>query len=133
MRRGALRHGALQRGSLRRTLAMSAAALSLVLLCAAVSARALGGGEQDPARPQKVEVSGMVRLVGSSPMTQLVITGEGREWFVEPGEQSKLMHLQQQAVTVKAKEYYQDRFFANGSSAGRYYFLMDITVVRPKR
>ena len=109
------------------------ALLSLVLLCAAASAHALGSGERDTARPQRVEISGTVRLVGSSPMTSLVITGEGREWFVEPGEQKKLMHLQQQAVIVRAKEYYYDRVFANGSPAGRHYFLKDITIVSPKR
>jgi len=123
----------MRRGAWRRTLPMPAAALSLALLCAAANAHALGGGERDSAKPHKVEVSGTVRLVGSSPMTQLVITGEGREWFVEPGEQGKLMHLQQQAVTVRAKEYYQDRFFANGSPAGRQYFLKDITIVSPRR
>ena len=107
--------------------------VSLVLLCAAAGVYALGGGEKAAAKPQKVEVSGMVRLVGSSPMTSLVITGESREWFVESAEQKKLMHLQQQLVTVRAKEYYQDRVFANGISAGRHYFLKDITVISPRR
>ena len=111
---------------------ITAAALPLVLL-AAFAVHALGGGEKDSLKPQKVEVSGRVRLVGSSPMTSLVITGENREWFVEPEEQGKLMHLQQQTVTVRAKEYYQDRVFANGLPAGRFYYLKDITVINPKR
>ena len=117
--------------------AIIATALSLVWLCAAESVSALGRREQDPARPRtegsrKVEISGRVRLVGNSPMTSLVITGEGREWFVEPDEQGKLMHLQQQTITVRATEYYQDRFFANGSPAGRHYYLKNITVIDPK-
>lgn len=116
---------------MRLTMAMPAAAL--VLFCAVASAYALGGGERNLSRPRRVEVSGVVRLVGSSPMTSLVITGEGREWFVEPKEQQKLMHLQQQAVTVRAREYYQDMFFANGTPAGRHYFLKDITVLSPRR
>ena len=107
------------------------AALSLVVLCVALSA--LGRGEKDGVKLEKVEVNGRVRLVGNSPMTSLVITGENREWFIEPEEQNKLMHLQQQTVTVRAKEYFQDRFFANGSPAGRYYYLRDITVISPKR
>jgi len=81
---------------------------------------------------QKVEASGRVRLVGSSPMTSLVITGEDREWYIELAEKEKLMHLQQQNVTVIAYEYYEDRVFANGFSAGRFYFLKDIVVIEPK-
>jgi len=80
----------------------------------------------------RVEVSGRVRLVGNSPMTSLVITGEDREWYVEPAEKEKLMRLQQQNVTVTATEYYEDRVFANGTSAGRFWFLKDITVIEPK-
>ena len=105
-----------------------AAVLTLVVLSSALYA--LGRGEK---ALQRVEVSGRVRLVGSSPITSLVITGENREWFVEPEERHKLMHLQQQTVTVRAKEYYQDRVFANGMSAGRHYYLKDITVISPKR
>ena len=106
-------------------------ALSLAWLFAAWNVNALGRRDRDLAQAQKIEVSGRVRLVGSSPMTSLVITGEGREWFVEPGEQDKLMHLQQQTITVRATEYYQDRFFANGSPAGRHYYLKNITIINP--
>ena len=109
----------------------AAAMLLLVVLCALLNA--LGRGEQDGTKPQKVEISGTVRLVGNSPMTSLVITGEGREWFVDADEKDKLMHLQQQTVTVRAKEYYVDRVFANGMPAGRHYYLKDITVINPKR
>jgi len=71
-------------------------------------------------------------MVGNSPMTSLVISGEDREWHIESGENEKLMHLQQQNVTVTAKEYYEDRVFANGTSAGRFYFLKDIIVIDPQ-
>ena len=108
------------------------AALSLVFLCAAFNALAGGKGEQDGSKPQKVEASGMVRLVGSGPSISLVITGESREWYVESADREKLMHLQQQTVTVRGKEYYIDRTFANGMSAGRQYYLKDITVIKPK-
>ena len=110
---------------------LAAAALAFAVLCAALNA--LGGGEQDGSKPHKVEVTGRVRLVGSSPMTSLVITGESREWFIYSKEQDKLMHLQQQMVTVRAKEYYFDRVFANGMSAGRHYYLKDIVIISPKR
>jgi len=109
---------------------------SIILFFAAGNLLPLGGREKSRTKPrysepQKVEVTGRVRLVGSSPMTSLVITGEDREWHVEPAEKEKLMRLQQQNVTVIANEYYEDRVFANGTSAGRFYFLKDITVVEP--
>jgi hypothetical protein len=115
---------------------------SIALLFAAGNLLSLGNREKGQAEakqsePQRdlsrnVEVGGRVRLVGNSPMTSLVITGEDREWYVESGEKEKLMRLQQQNVTVIANEYYEDRVFANGTSAGRYYFLKDIIVIDPQ-
>jgi hypothetical protein len=101
----------------------------LIMLIPADSICAAGKKEKENGL-QKVEVSGRVRMVGSSPNTFLVLSGEDREWYIEPNEQDKLMKLQQQTVTVRAYEYYQDLFFANGSSAGRHYYLKDITVLR---
>ena len=108
-----------------------------LLLVAAGNLMPLGKREKKQPKPQyseaqKIQASGRVRLVGNSPMTSLVITGEDREWYVESGEKEKLMHLQQQDVTVSAYEYYEDRVFANGTSAGRYYFLKDIVVIDPQ-
>ncbi|MDR0289963.1 MAG: hypothetical protein LBI06_03425 [Treponema sp.] len=101
----------------------------LVLLCIiAVGSFALGSRD---ARPQRVVASGKVRMVGNSPMNFLVISGEGREWRIEPEEERKLMPFQQQMVTVRAQEYYYDRFFANGTFDGRHYYLKDITIVEP--
>jgi len=109
----------------------------LLLLVTAGNLLALGKKEKNKAtpqysEPQKIEASGRVRLVGNSPMTSLVISGEDREWYIESGENKKLMHLQQQDVIVIANEYYEDRVFANGTSAGRFYYLKDIIVVDPK-
>jgi hypothetical protein len=105
--------------------------LCLFLLLMLISANgicALGKKEKETGLRQ-VEVSGRVRLVGNSPMTFLVLSGEDREWHIEPEEQAKLMDLQQQIVRVKAQEYYRDLVFANGSSAGRQYYLKNITVI----
>ena len=90
---------------------------------------AMGGSEKN----QQIEVSGRVRLVGSSYSSNLVITGETREWYIDENEQDKFMHLQQQYVDVKGNEYYIDRYFANGTFAGRYYYLKNITVINPKK
>jgi len=106
----------------------------LLILLVAVSLPAWGGKEKETTKPLpepvpvQVTVTGKVRLTGSSPMTSLVITGERREWIVEPAEEKKLKLLQQQTVTVSGKEYYVDCFFANGKPAGRKYFLKEIVI-----
>jgi hypothetical protein len=108
----------------------TAVLMPLLFLCVAVSAFALGN--KDGSKPQKVEVSGIVRLVGNSPFSSLVISGEDREWYIVPEEQKKLMDLQHQMVTVRGQEYYYDRTFANGTSAGRQYYLKKIVIVKQK-
>jgi hypothetical protein len=105
--------------------------LSLFFLCIAVNAFAWGN--RDGSKPHKVEVRGVVRLVGNSPFSSLVISGEDREWYIVPEEQKKLMDLQQQMVTVRGQEYYYDRTFANGTSAGRQYYIKNIVIVKPKQ
>ena len=89
-------------------------------------------GKSDAEKPPKIEISGKVRLVGSGPLPSLVISGEDREWYIDPKEEKKLIDLQHQTVTVKGREYYADLVFADGSSGGRQYYLRDITVVHPK-
>lgn len=86
---------------------------------------AAGGG----AETKTVEASGRVRLVGSSPQSSLVISGGEREWYVHPADEKKLMHLQQQTVTVAGEEYFRDLTFANGSPAGRRYYLKNIRII----
>ena len=104
----------------------------LLLLSITASVAALGS-KDGGSKPVKVEVTGTVRMVGNSPMHFLVISGENREWRIVPEEQEKLLPFQQQAVTVKAQEYYYDRTFANGASAGREYYLKNIVIIDPKR
>ena len=98
-------------------------------LCTAANTFARGKGEKDRPKTRKVEISGKVRMVGNSPMTSLVISGENREWYIVPEEQKKLMDFQQQTVTVRADEYYYDRVFANGTSAGRQYYIKNIVII----
>jgi len=102
----------------------------VLLLCAVLNVQAMGGNEKKGSKPVRVTVSGTVRLVGSSPAASLVISGESREWRIEQTEEKKLMHLQQQTVTVSGEEYYVDYVFANGISAGRRYFLKKIPVLQ---
>jgi hypothetical protein len=90
-----------------------------------------GLGRNEPPKT-RVEVSGRVRLVGSGPNTELVITGKDREWHISPRDRKKLMKLQQQIVRVRGKEYFTDLRFANGRPAGRRYILEDITLMKPE-
>jgi hypothetical protein len=110
----------------------------LLFFCAPFLALGLGSREKKRETPAAAEgpetgnprilVSGRVRLVGSAPFPQLVISGEDREWYIEKEEESKLLDLQQRLVTVEGTESYIDLSFANGSPAGRRYTLKDIKV-----
>ena len=105
----------------------------VLFLCAVLNIQAMGGGEKEGSKPVRVRASGTVRMAGNSPMTFLVISGENREWRIEKPEEIKLTHLQQQTVTVSGMEYYVDYVFANGSPAGRHWFLKNITVISPAK
>jgi hypothetical protein len=109
-----------------------AIALLLFAVCIGVDVYALGNKDKNGSKPQNVEVSGRVRMVGSVPMVSLVITGESREWYIDSEEQEKFISLQHQVVTVRASEYYQDMVFANGRPAGRFYYLKNIVIISPK-
>jgi hypothetical protein len=105
--------------------------LLVIIICVIAAAIYARGSRDTPAKPlaKTVQVSGRVRLTGSAPLYNLLITNEDREWYIDPDDQQKLWLLQQQLVTVTAKEYYSDLFFANGAPAGRQYFLKDIKII----
>jgi hypothetical protein len=106
---------------------------ALFLLFLAVVVFPVPGRGRQGIGKTNVEVSGRVRLVGSRPGMELVITGENREWYVKPKDQKKLMKFQQQIVRVKGKEYFVDLWFANGVFAGRRYTLENITILRSRQ
>jgi hypothetical protein len=125
-RRRARTFGSAEFLRLKKILALAALMLPLVLM----SLPAMGGDQNKGEKPKNVEVSGRVRLVGSGPQTKLVITGKDREWYINEKDRNKLMNLQQQIVTVKGRESFEDLTFASGISAGRRYLLENITVIR---
>ena len=106
----------------------------IVIICMSTALTYAGGSSDTSTKPGQgtVQVNGRVRLVGSAPLYNLVITSEDREWYIIREEQDKLWLYQQQTVRVKATEYYLDLEFANGSPAGRRYFLKDIRIISPK-
>jgi len=110
--------------------------LIFITLFICLSAVLFAGGKREKRQnPQeelhytKVQVSGRVRLVGSSPMSELVITGQEREWYVIREEQNKLYDLQHRTVTVECYENVMELRFANGLSAGERRTIKDIKII----
>ena len=86
---------------------------------------ALARAEKEPV----VEVTGRVRLVGSAPFPELVITGNNMEWYVAKEDESKLFDFQQRIVTVEGIETVTKLTFANGLPAGERRTLKKIKII----
>jgi len=99
--------------------------LFILLIFLPVFAFALGSREE-PA--PVVEVTGIVRLVGSAPFYEIVISGE-YNWYVARDEMEKLHDLQHQTVTVEGEETITELFFAGGMPAGRRRELKNIRII----
>ena len=97
----------------------------LLFLCLATVMHA--GGDKE--KSAVVEVTGVVRLVGSSPIPELVITGTDKEWYVAREEEYKLKDLQHRIVTVKGSETVINLTFANGFPAGERRTLKNIKII----
>jgi len=69
-------------------------------------------------KPQIVQVTGVVRLTGSEPLTELVISNSQDEWYIIREEANKLRNLQHRTITVEAEETITELRFANGHPAG---------------
>jgi len=76
-----------------------------------------------------VTVTGLVRLVGSSALSELVITGEEAQWYIASEDREKLHQLQQRRVTVEGKETVRELRFAGGQSAGLRRELRNIKII----
>jgi hypothetical protein len=63
-----------------------------------------------------VRVTGIVRLVGSAPRLELVLSGEDGEWFIETENIEPFRNLQQQTATVEGR---QDSEILNAAADGR--------------
>jgi hypothetical protein len=103
--------------------------LALFFLCVTMLMPALGGKEKNTAKNNIVQVSGTVRLVGTSLFPEIVITGSDKEWYVEKEEMFKLNDFQHRVVTVEGEETVIERQFANGLSAGVRRTLRNIRII----
>ena len=97
----------------------------LFLLCAAAILPA--GGKKE--KPAVVQITGVVRLVGTVHFPRLVITGTDGEWQVADEEMDKLYDLQHQKVTVEGVETVTELKFANGVSYGERRELRNIKII----
>ena len=86
-------------------------------------------GEAAEAITTLVQVTGRVRLVGSAPITEIVITGPDKEWYVSREEDCLLRELQHRTVTVEGYESVIELRFANGRYAGQRRELKDIKII----
>jgi hypothetical protein len=69
-----------------------------------------GNKEKEPAVERRiVQVTGLVRLVGSAPLNELVISSPDGEWYITRSEMSKLFDLQHRTVTVEGEETIRER------------------------
>ncbi|MDR0597314.1 MAG: hypothetical protein LBG14_02280 [Treponema sp.] len=104
---------------------------AVFLLCAALAA-ALGAGDRGE-KPETLRVTGTVRLVGSGPGIELLLSNEDREWHIDKKDRDKLWNLQQQIVTVEGEEWSEELAFADGRPAGERRHLRDIKIIEPER
>jgi hypothetical protein len=77
-----------------------------------------------------IQVRGRVRLVGSMPLSSLVISdSDGQDWYVEGADRNRIAGYEQQSITVEGQSEYRDIILANGEKIGVQRFLRDITVI----
>jgi len=115
----------------------------LMFFCMAAVLPAWGKKEKSPDAVCRVQVSGKVRLVGSSAVSEIVIAGsqllpdrqEGDglsaviEWYVANDEKHKLNDLQHRTVTVEGDETVLELKFASGLPAGKRRELKNIRII----
>ena len=97
----------------------------LLFLCLAAALPAGGGKEKGSV----VRVTGRVRLVGSSPVYEIVITGQEGQWYIAREESHKLMDYQHQTLTVEGAEEIEQLTLANGLPAGERRTLSNIKII----
>jgi len=85
-------------------------------------------GSKEKSEP-KVQVTGVVRLVGTSLFPELVIAGSDTAWHVAADEIDKLIEMQHRTVTLEAEETVTEIRFANGTSAGKRRELRNIRII----
>jgi len=76
-----------------------------------------------------VRVTGVVRLVGNDPFTELQIKNSEMSWYIAEDEKHKLNDFQYRTVTVEGEETVTELKFGNGMSAGTRRDLKNIRII----
>ncbi|MCL2832749.1 MAG: hypothetical protein FWD78_06235 [Treponema sp.] len=104
--------------------------MSAILLPAPLAA----AGKKDTSPQNKnipvTQVTGTVRLVGNEPFTQLVISANDKQWYIDSADESKLREFQHRIVTVEGTQTITEMTFANGRPAGTRYTLSNIKIIK---
>jgi hypothetical protein len=101
--------------------------VTVIFISPPVSALGRRHGE---AKRQSIEITGRVRLIGSAPFPDLVLSDEtGRDWYVRQEEKDKLSKLEQQTVKIRAAFEVEDIILADGKKVGERRILYDIVLV----
>jgi hypothetical protein len=78
----------------------------------------------------RVEVSGRVRLVGSDPFPDLVITGgDDQDWYLEGPDRQAVRSFEQRELRVRGRVELREQVLANGRSLGFRRFLRDVEIL----
>jgi hypothetical protein len=80
---------------------------------------------------QTVEVSGLVRLVGNEPFTDLLISDtDGHDWYIDSASRSLMAGLEQQHAAVRATLSLQPMTLADGTKLETRRILKNITITK---
>ena len=80
---------------------------------------------------QVVELSGRVRLVGSEPFSDMVLTdSQEHTWYIDAADRKTLSPYEQQTVTIRATVELNEMVLANGKSLGSRRTLSGVTLVK---
>jgi hypothetical protein len=95
----------------------------------AASAGSAGTGTASPGEPEIIRVRGRVRLVGSEPFPEILISDEnGVDWYPEGREGRALLPYQQRIITVEGQADTLELILANGEYAGVRRILRNIRI-----
>jgi len=100
--------------------------LVVIFLLISVTVFALGSRENDN---PVVQVTGVVRLTGTSLFPDLLISGSEHVWHIAADEIDKLIEMQHRTVTLEGEETVTELRFANGMYAGTRRELKNIRII----
>jgi hypothetical protein len=100
-------------------------------MCALMTLPLFSACAGTPAKKKAVTVTGIVRIVGNEPFTELVVTDKaGVDWFVSKEQRKLLQERQNQEVTVRGTPIVTEQRLANGKALPPRHDLRDVAVIK---